>query len=541
MLFCQNQTLLIFARIVALAFLSIAFASPLQAAGVVAQCNETAFKAALNGGGNVSFNCSGTITLTSEALITMDTVIDGASQNVVLSGNNSARILRLASTSANPRSLSVRNLTLSNGRAGPIQSMSESRGGAILVEHQGMLTLDNVTFNNNVADDGGSAVYSWFESTLTIDNCRFNNNIATAGNDERGATIAFPSPRELIVRNSEFNSNLGIVGAAINTINAQLTIENSRFISNNTLAATVDSGQPNPTLRGFGGAVYTDRGTVVMRNNVFENNRARSAGGAASLHLADQQSLLIENNSFRNNEALTLPGPNGSSGSGGALYLFGLEANNLGATLGRNLFVSNRAVNDSGALRIQNLVATVTNATFFENRTTAPLTASYTGGIGGAIAIFGNDPVTISHATFAQNYASWVGGAIVGNDQTNIYNSIFYQNSADNGTNDWGIQQHTGCNLGGSNNLQLPGNGNDCNNVTPATSTADPLLQVLADNGGFSQTMALQTASPAVDATTSNCASVDQRGFDRPLPCDLGAFEAGADDANKIYNDGFEQ
>lgn len=545
MIFCRNRNkhFLILGQFLTLLLSFIPFGTSSWAAGVVSQCNESAFKSALNGGGNVTFSCSGTIVLSSEAFITEDTVIDGAGQNVTLSGGNSTRILRLFSTSANPRSLTVRNLTLSNGRAAPIPGlMAEAYGGAILTEHQGILTLENVTFNNNVADDGGSAIHGWWESLLTIDNCRFNNNIASAGNDERGATISFPSPRPLIIRNSEFINNRGTNGAAVNTIQATLTIENSRFIGNDTLAATVDSGEPNPTLRGFGGAIYTDNGTVVLRNNVFENNHARSAGGAIALHIRANESITIEDNIFMNNEVSSLSGPNGGSGSAGAVYLFGLAENNLGATLNRNLFAGNRSVNDSGALRIQNISATITNATFFDNRATVlPLTPDYNGGIGGAIAIFGASPITISHATFAQNHASWTGGAIIGNSQTNIYNSIFFQNTADNGTNDWGIDQHGNCEPGGSNNLQMPANGN-CpgNNVTPGTTTADPMLAALADNGGFSQTMALLPGSPAIDASTNNCAAVDQRDFERPSPCDLGAFEAGVVDGDRIIRDDFE-
>lgn len=501
-----------------------------HAAGTVATCTETAFKTALSGGGTVTFSCSGTITLTSEAVVSVNTVIDGSGQSVILSGNNAVRILRLVSTSANPRSLTVRNLTLANGSA--------ARGGAITVEHQGQLTIENVTFSGNVAPDGGSAIYNGFESTLSVTDSRFLNNDASAGNDERGATIAIIGPGPLTVQNSEFINNLGSNGVAINTINTALTIDNSRFTGNSALAAAVDSGQGNPTLRGYGGAVYTDRGTVVIRNSVFENNTARSAGGALALHVADQQSLTIENNTFRDNQAIGLV--NGPKGSGGGVYIFGLEAGNLGLTLSGCLFAGNRAVNDAGGLRIHNVTATVSNSTFYDNRTTQPLTASYSGGIGGGMAIFGSNPVTISHVTFSRNYASWTGGAINGNSQTVVNRSIFDRNTADNGTNNWDIQFHTGCNLSGSNNLQFPSNGKSCADVTSGATMADALLLALADNGGPTWTMALPANSPALDVTSSDCAPVDQRGIARVLPCDLGAFERVITNNSVLFQDGFE-
>ena len=68
-----------------------------------------------------------------------------------------------------------------------------------------------------------------------------------------------------------------------------------------------------------------------------------------------------------------------------------------------------------------------------------------------------------------------------------------------------------------------PGGGT-CTNVIDA----DPLLGALANNGGFTQTMALGAGSPAIDAgNNATCAATDQRGVSRPhgSACDMGAFE----------------
>ena len=56
---------------------------------------------------------------------------------------------------------------------------------------------------------------------------------------------------------------------------------------------------------------------------------------------------------------------------------------------------------------------------------------------------------------------------------------------------------------------------------------ADPLLLPLADNGGPTQTLALDRLSPAIDAATSCSTTEDQRHFPRPLgtSCDVGAVE----------------
>ncbi|TAK11819.1 MAG: hypothetical protein EPO32_11170 [Anaerolineae bacterium] len=57
------------------------------------------------------------------------------------------------------------------------------------------------------------------------------------------------------------------------------------------------------------------------------------------------------------------------------------------------------------------------------------------------------------------------------------------------------------------------------------------LLDVLADNGGFTFTHALLPGSPAIESATGTCPATDQRSdeFTRPFgpACDVGAYEAG--------------
>src|SRR5262249_12609496 len=71
----------------------------------------------------------------------------------------------------------------------------------------------------------------------------------------------------------------------------------------------------------------------------------------------------------------------------------------------------------------------------------------------------------------------------------------------------------------------------------------DPLLNPLANNGGPTQTMSLQAASPA--RSNGNCnlgapaapVTTDQRGVARKNPCDVGAYEyTFSKDTVGIYN-----
>jgi hypothetical protein len=87
----------------------------------------------------------------------------------------------------------------------------------------------------------------------------------------------------------------------------------------------------------------------------------------------------------------------------------------------------------------------------------------------------------------------------------------------------------TDCLPNSSTEIILEGNNLAC----WSASDGDLLLGYLADNGGPTQTLALQPASPAIDAAGADCgAAVDQRGVDRPqlVACDIGAFELRADE-----------
>jgi hypothetical protein len=89
----------------------------------------------------------------------------------------------------------------------------------------------------------------------------------------------------------------------------------------------------------------------------------------------------------------------------------------------------------------------------------------------------------------------------------------------------------------GGNNLQFPRTkspdfDNTVNNFITSPESAilfaDPLLGALADNGGPTQTRALSSGSPAIDAgNNSACPAADQRGILRPQGggCDIGAYE----------------
>ena len=82
--------------------------------------------------------------------------------------------------------------------------------------------------------------------------------------------------------------------------------------------------------------------------------------------------------------------------------------------------------------------------------------------------------------------------------------------------------------------------------IPSGTRSCVPALLPLADNGGPTQTMALQTGDTcAIDYASANPAQTkDQRGFLRPAVvgsnADIGAYEFGSTDPDKIFANGFE-
>lgn len=184
---------------------------------------------------------------------------------------------------------------------------------------------------------------------------------------------------------------------------------------------------------------------------------------------------------------------------------------------------------------------TVTNSTFINNKTGAS-------GIGGAIVNLGS--LTIANSTFTGNTANLGGGVYNGGTPLSVYNSTFSGNGAPGGGG--AVYNETGATMNLANTILANSTGGgDCanppggiissnfNNIIedgscPTTRAVDPQLDVLAENGGFTKTMALTIDSPAREAGDPTvCANppvnaLDQRGVARPRGplCDIGAFEA---------------
>ena len=230
----------------------------------------------------------------------------------------------------------------------------------------------------------------------------------------------------------------------------------------------------------------------------------------------------------------------GVAAEGGAIF-----ANGSNLEIDDCLFYGNTAEDEfalhggkGGAIYINSAGAVdIINSTFSGNLALNGSVAP-TGSVGGAIADMNNSAtLTITNATIASNSAA-AGGGYAAMTKPLVKGTIFDanipQNCATVGINDQG------------HNID---SGNSClvNTGVGSLKNTDPLLESLANNGGPTETLALETSpsvSPAIDlipladctdqsSPTPQPLGTDQRLFARPDPgnpnaCDSGAYEAGA-------------
>ena len=77
-------------------FIAVFFcALPPLLASTVTTADEAALRAALSGGGTVTFACDGTIVLANTLVISQDTVLDASGHNITISGNNQVRVFQV--------------------------------------------------------------------------------------------------------------------------------------------------------------------------------------------------------------------------------------------------------------------------------------------------------------------------------------------------------------------------------------------------------------------------------------------------------------
>ena len=302
--------------------------------------------------------------------------------------------------------------------------------------------------------------------------------------------------------------NAALAGGGLVTFNcgsAPVTIDISTGTGTKTISAdtTIDGGSLITISGGNSVGVFSVNTGVkftVQNLTIANGNSASHKGGGID---NEGSTLTVTNSTFSGNIAAS------SSGGGGGI------GNSSTLTVTNSTFSGNSADFDGGG--IGSGTGTVTNSTFSGN------TASHSGaGIGNS------GTLTVTNSTLSGNSAGHNGGGIASIGTLTVTNTIVANSTS--GGNCFGSVTDGGHNIDDGTRCGFSTANGSLNNTNP-----DLDAQGLANNGGVTQTIALEAGSPAINAGDQTvCANppvngIDQRGYGRPgtgaTNCSIGAYE----------------
>jgi hypothetical protein len=252
----------------------------------------------------------------------------------------------------------------------------------------------------------------------------------------------------------------------------------------------------------FGGGI--DAASVTLRQSSVVGNTAYGTTGSGSVVSGGgigAATLDIAASTVSGNQAIggRLTHYNVQSSTGGGIYAFG------GATISiSNSTVSGNSAGYKAGAQLRAATVTLTNSTFAFNQSSAA---------GSGVALAATGSLTFDSTVFSNNVgASLANDLSIGGSVTPVgtHNLVFATTSP----------MPSGTLIG-----------------------ACPLLAPLADNGGPTQTHALYSHSPALNAgDNSTGLSTDQRGSGFPrvrgAAADIGSFEVNP--ADDVFGSGFD-
>jgi len=281
-----------------------------------------------------------------------------------------------------------------------------------------------------------------------------------------------------------------------------LTVEGSGSQSVFSVAATATiSGLTIDDGGGAAGGGISNSGTLTLMNSTVSSNDTEVGGGIFN---GSGAILMVENSTVSGNTASEL----------GA----GIE-NEGTATVDSSTISNNGAGDGGGGIDSEFATLTVENSTISNNTA-----GSYGGGVYVYDSPYNADaPIeaTITNSTLSANSAAF--GGDISDDQAPVaIGATIVANSPSGGDclelaalTDLGnnLSDDSSCDFTGSTDLSS----------TPAG--LDPTG--LQDNGGPTQTIALEPGSAAIDHVNDvpQCPAADQRGVSRVPPCDIGAYD----------------
>ncbi|HLW72008.1 MAG TPA: choice-of-anchor Q domain-containing protein [Candidatus Binataceae bacterium] len=415
-----------------------------------------------------------------------------------------------------------------DGTAGALAGSTEAEGGGILVQDGGHVLLSRVWLTNNQAIGGlGTQTGSFLDGII--------------GGAAAGGGL-FLSAGTIQLTNSKVFGNTATGGAGARG-----------FFGGSTVCLVCGTFYGGAGGSGEGGGLYVLSGNVAVSTSTLSGNNA--TGGAGGLSEAPGTS----------NYQLTGPPGNGGAAEGAGLFLASGTVTVGQTTLSGNVATggiagyipyanytgaSGSALGAAGSIASGNL--RLTNSTLFGN-TAENGTFGYGGTVAGGGLYAGGGSLELKGVTVASNQALATsgrlspipssGGGIANAGATNllinttlIANNTQNSGNPDNGADVSGAITASFSLIGQSAGATITDDGHNLLDVNPVL---DPLG--LRSNGGPTQTVALESGSPAIDAGDNPiCAAapprglggIDQRSFARSDSagdhCDIGAFEVQA-------------
>ena len=428
---------------------------------------------------------TGTITLTTGQIdITDDLTITGlGAATSTVSGNNASKIFYIYNNNAS-LTVSISGLTLTDGNA------TDQWGGGAVANWGNDLTLSSVVVTGNESAGRGGGVFSGFPysgngrtAPVTIIDSEISNN--TSASDGGGLALY----------------KLGDV-----------------TITNTTISANTASND--------GGGIYIlDTGVVTMSGTVVSGNE--STGGTGGVW--SKSNLSITTSTFENNVS--------GGGCGGGLYV-GVDQGDI--TITDSTFAGNVGSSYGGGIDFDGNDNTILIANTTVTGNSAPA--------GGGLHIDRGNDVTLAQVTIVGNNATSTGALYSGGGihfaenmgSLTMSGTIVSGNTAVAGPADIGLGNQSSFVGAMTANNSLLGDVDSRIDVTGSNNidSTTPGVDVLANNGGPTKTMALLTGSPAIDAGPNPVATFTGNGFDqRGTPwlrvyggrVDIGAFESQPD------------
>jgi len=386
-------------------------------------------------------------------------------------------------------------------------------------------TFDGLTIANGFISDDGGGIYN-DGGTVNVTNSTLSNNTVREGRGggiyNNGGTVnATNSTFSSNSLSNFFNPNLNPIpsGGGIHNEGGTVNLTNSIFSSNSGFAPSK------------GGAISNNSGTVNVTNGTFSGNSAQDGGGISN---NGPGTVKVANSTFSDNVGVLFTLGLPASVDGAAIFNQGgtvevtnstLSGNKAGGARGGGIHnreggtvkVTNSTLSGNtvggifglgllgGGIYNDNGTVEVTNSTLSGNQ------ATNAGGSGAGIYNKAGT-VTLTNSTLSGNIANpsttysdgsifpapGSGGGIWNGGTLNVKNTIVAQNIAATGPDVFGSFASGGYNLiaDGTGSTGFTAVGDQ---VGTTAAPIDPLLNPLTNNGGPTQTLALQPGSPAIN------------------------------------------